>query len=41
MSKEYKWDDTPVTKTDKEINSLIITKINELFPTHRDCKKIY
>lgn len=34
MSKEYKWDDTPVTKTDKEINSLIITKINELYATH-------
>ncbi|MFA5917747.1 MAG: inositol monophosphatase [Candidatus Gracilibacteria bacterium] len=34
MSKEYKGDDTPVTKTDKEINSLIIFKINELYPTH-------
>jgi myo-inositol-1(or 4)-monophosphatase len=34
MGKEYKWDDTPVTKTDKEINSLIILKINELYPTH-------
>ena len=34
MDKEYKWDDTPVTKTDKEINSLIISKFSQLYSTH-------
>jgi len=34
MDKEYKLDDTPVTKTDKQINSLIIEKVNNFYPTH-------
>ncbi len=32
---QWKDDMTPVTKADLEINTLLITKVNELFPWHR------
>ena len=34
MSKEWKKDNSPVTQTDLEINSLLIEEVNNLFPTH-------
>lgn len=34
MNKVWKEDCTPITKTDMEVNKLIITKVHELFPGH-------
>ncbi len=34
MKKDYKWDSSPVTETDKKINSLVISRISEQYPTH-------
>lgn len=34
MDKEWKSDNTPVTKTDKAVNTLLIKEIQELFPGH-------
>ena len=34
MEKELKSDNTPVTKTDKEINTLLLTRVKQNFPEH-------
>lgn len=34
MSKEWKDDNTPVTKTDFEVNKLVIERINQKYPDH-------